>query len=228
LNLLAITCLFITVTAIQFWMTDYMIQVHEVSQNTAFKSFAVVSLLAPVSGVICGGYIFDRCGGYNSYKALHVLQFVGLGAWTTGFMAAAANTYPGFVFFIVLQLFFGGMVMPPATGILLNQVPQNMRTVANSVANMTYNLLGYVPAPYIYGYVYQQAGQGKSHSGFFAVEFFGFMSFVFSLAFYIRKRLAFRAYLREQQTKIGYSTAMSTPPSNDGSNKESDEQSNSE
>lgn len=154
MNLLAITCLFITVTGIQFWMTDYQVQVHQVSQSSAFKGFAIISLICPVSGVICGGIIFDRSGGYNSYKALHILQLVGLGAWTTGVACSATTSYPVFLVFIALQLFFGGMVMPAATGIMLNQVPQNLRTVANSVANLTYNLLGYVPAPYIYGYVY--------------------------------------------------------------------------
>jgi len=73
LNLASITCLFITVTAIQFWMTDYMVQVLGQSQSTAFKTFASLSLIGPVGGVITGGALFSRIGGYNSYKALHVV-----------------------------------------------------------------------------------------------------------------------------------------------------------
>jgi sugar phosphate permease len=149
-----ITCLFITVTAIQFWMTDYMIQVLDISQGTAFKSYAIVSLLAPLSGVIAGGFLFSRVGGYNSYKALHVIQIVGGNAAIWGWGCASSPNYGPFVAFIAMQLFFGGMTMPVATGLMLNQVPQNMRTVCNSIANMTYNLFGYVPAPYIYGFMY--------------------------------------------------------------------------
>jgi hypothetical protein len=87
------------------------------------------------------------------------------------------------------------MVMPVATGIMLNQVPQNLRTVCNSVANLTYNLLGYVPAPYLYGYVYQRYGQGKSHAGLYAIQVFGFMSFGLSMVFFVRKKLAFKRCL---------------------------------
>lgn len=46
------------------------------------------------------------------------------------------------------------MLMPAATGIMLNLVPQTMRTSANSLANFSYNLFGYVPAPYMYGVIY--------------------------------------------------------------------------
>lgn len=41
--------------------------------------------------------------------------------------------------------------MPNLTGILLNSVPQGERAVANSVANFFYNLLGYLPSPFLYG-----------------------------------------------------------------------------
>ena len=44
--------------------------------------------------------------------------------------------------------------MPVLTGILLNMVPPSLRTLANSIANLVYNLLGYLPAPFVYGIVY--------------------------------------------------------------------------
>jgi len=48
--------------------------------------------------------------------------------------------------------------MPVLTGILLNTCPAPLRTIANSIANLVYNLIGYLPAPYIYGVVYQLDG----------------------------------------------------------------------
>ena len=89
--------------------------------------------------------------------------------------------------------------MPAGTGIMLNQVPQNMRTVCNSIANLSYNLLGYVPAPYVYGYMYQRYGGGTSHAGLMTIEFFGFLSFVFSMVMFIRKRIAYRNHLKGKQ-----------------------------
>jgi hypothetical protein len=73
-------------------MTDYMVQVLQVPQNKAFKIFAFVSLCGPISGVISGGRIFDKLGGYNSYRALHVIQAVGLCASVTGIIAACFNS----------------------------------------------------------------------------------------------------------------------------------------
>ena len=58
-----------------------------------------------------------------------------------------------FAVLIWLLLFFGGSVLPPVTGIMLNSVEQTKRTSANSVANFCYNLLGYLPAPTFYGLV---------------------------------------------------------------------------
>jgi hypothetical protein len=53
-----------------------------------------------------------------------------------------------------MQFFCGGFTMPVLMGILLNMVPQSLRTLANSIANLVYNLLGYLPAPFVYGLVY--------------------------------------------------------------------------
>ena len=45
------------------------------------------------------------------------------------------------------------------TGIMLNTVDQHLKTTANSLANLNYNLLGLLPAPFIYGAIYE-AGEG--------------------------------------------------------------------
>ena len=50
-------------------------------------------------------------------------------------------------------LFFGGFILPPVTGIMINSVPDDQKASANSVANLVYNLLGYLPAPVIYGFI---------------------------------------------------------------------------
>jgi len=52
-----------------------------------------------------------------------------------------------------LVLFFGGFLLPPVTGIMLNSVEDYKRTSANSLANLAYNLFGYLPAPTFYGLI---------------------------------------------------------------------------
>jgi hypothetical protein len=48
--------------------------------------------------------------------------------------------------------------MPALMAILINSVPQSAQTTASSFATFTYNLLGYLPAPYVYGLVYDLTG----------------------------------------------------------------------
>jgi hypothetical protein len=48
---------------------------------------------------------------------------------------------------------FGAFILPTITGIMLNSVPENMRPQANSLAVLAYNLLGYLPAPFLYGFI---------------------------------------------------------------------------
>jgi hypothetical protein len=37
---------------------------------------------------------------------------------------------------------------------MLNTIDGNLKTTANSLANLSYNLIGYLPAPFVYGAIY--------------------------------------------------------------------------
>lgn len=43
--------------------------------------------------------------------------------------------------------------MPSVMGLMLNQVSENLKTTANSIANTSYNMLGFLPSPYVYGLI---------------------------------------------------------------------------
>ena len=47
--------------------------------------------------------------------------------------------------------------MPSLSGIMLETIDSNFKATGNSVANLTYNLIGFLPAPSIYGFVYDYA-----------------------------------------------------------------------
>ena len=57
--------------------------------------------------------------------------------------------------------------MPAMTGAMLNQVPPSCRALANSIANLVYNLIGYLPAPAIYGFFFDLWG---GHWGLVALQ----------------------------------------------------------
>ena len=52
-------------------------------------------------------------------------------------------------------LFFGGFMMAPLIGMMLNTVDEEQRGSANSLATFFFNALGWMPAPLIYGLVSQ-------------------------------------------------------------------------
>jgi MFS family permease len=61
-----------------------------------------------------------------------------------------------------LLLFFGGALLPSLTGIMLSTVPENMRGSANSMATLMYNMIGWMPSPFIYGLVSKLSGDETS------------------------------------------------------------------
>ena len=72
-----------------------------------------------------------------------------------------------------------------------------MRTNANSIANLSYNLFGYVPAPYIYGWAYESTGAGNSHAGLIVIQSFTISAYIFLLILYYRKNAQFYRMMAE-------------------------------
>ena len=44
-------------------------------------------------------------------------------------------------------------MLPPLMGMMLNSVDEGLKTTANSIANTSFNLFGFLPSPYIYGLI---------------------------------------------------------------------------
>lgn len=104
-------------------------------------------------GVILGGICFSSIGGYNSsksFKTLLLLAMIGsLFAVPSPFSSVKLTLYA----LIWLTLFVGALILPTLTGVMLNSVDESRRTTANSIATLSYNLFGFLPAPCIYGYI---------------------------------------------------------------------------
>ena len=75
------------------------------------------------------------------------------------------DSFMAVIILMWILLFCGGFILPILTGIMLNSVHFHERTVANSLANLSYNLLGYLPAPSIYGLVCSVTGGEQSRYG---------------------------------------------------------------
>ena len=101
-------------------------------------------------------------GGYNSRKSLCLIIVVSIFASSCSIPIGHLQNpkdYKIVVGFLWFLLFGGGFVLPCTTGIMLNTVDEELRTTANSIANIWYNLLGFLPAPYAYGMIADSGGK---------------------------------------------------------------------
>lgn len=88
------------------------------------------------------------------------------------------------------MLFLGGFILPILTGILLTIVEPSERTIANSIANLSYNLFGYLPAPFVYGLVCSLTGGIKSRYGMGVLMFATIFSFIFVVIALLKRKSA--------------------------------------
>ena len=64
--LIAITGIYYIVAGIQYWMPNYMSTVLHINPTLAASYYATTLLIAPISGVLVGGFATSYYGGYNS------------------------------------------------------------------------------------------------------------------------------------------------------------------
>jgi len=93
-----------------------------VPEEIVFISFGIISITGPVLGVVVGGNITTKLGGYNSEKAAKIC------ALTSIFCLGCAMPIPFLSNFKIVAvllwflLFFGGAILPAMTGMMLNTV----------------------------------------------------------------------------------------------------------
>ena len=122
-----------------------------------------------MSGVIIGGIIFNKIGGYESPKAYPLCVLIMSIGSTIGFPLPFVTDPNLSALLVWVEFFCGGFCMPALIALQIANVPPSAKTTANSLANFVYNLLGYLPAPYIYGLVYDNTGGGNSIWGMFSL-----------------------------------------------------------
>ena len=154
----------------------------EYNLNRIFVTFAVVCLTAPTLGVLIGGYLIEKIGGYTNKHALKICFHSSVIAGCCGMPLPLCSNYWTFTSLMWLTLFFGGSIMPGLTGILLNSLDANMKEAGNSITQIIYNIIGYFPASFLYGLVCNLTGGKKSKWGLIML-----MSFTVIGMFYLKK-----------------------------------------
>ncbi|RNE96694.1 transporter protein [Trypanosoma rangeli] len=161
---LAMCSLYFVVTGLQNFVTQYLREEpFNASMKTIMLGFGGAVVTAPVIGVIVGGILLDRIGGYQR-NLRRVTTFVCVWGAAAAFFSVICifvTDTMTFLFVISIVLFCGGAIVPPGSGTVVTSVPELLRPAAAAFSQMMYNLLGNFSGPMVCGYVAQWTGQLK-------------------------------------------------------------------
>ncbi|KAL8449281.1 hypothetical protein Emag_003665 [Eimeria magna] len=151
----SLCALFFEVTAIQFWSITYFQQLLKHSTGTVLIAFNITAATAPITGVLAGGWFIDFLGGYKDDRGMRRTMSVLL-SWATAcfFLGIGAGWTSNFWLVVVCMwfiLFFGGGILPAATGIVIASVPLEVRAFGSGFCMMVFNVLGYVLGTFLPG-----------------------------------------------------------------------------
>lgn len=107
----------------------------------------------------------DRWGGYRT-QSQRTLSLTAISLLSLACVLCGAVASFGSVFGVVLGamwflLFFGGAILPSATGIVLASAPNDKRTEASGLAMLLYTFLGYMLGSFLPGLFNQAVGLAK-------------------------------------------------------------------
>ncbi|XRA96588.1 MFS domain-containing protein [Pycnococcus provasolii] len=156
-----LSSLYFVVTGIQFWITDYLTAPRPDGMGIALAkvvaAFSATSATAPILGVVFGGFFIDRLGGYRGHyqrlRAMRACACFGALAVICALGTMGADNLGGVISGVWLLLFFGAMIVPVLTGVLLTVVPAPLQSIASSTSIISFQLFGYILAPLLCGVI---------------------------------------------------------------------------
>lgn len=154
-------CLYFAATGLQNFVTQYLRgEPFNASMQTIMLGFGAAVVTAPVIGVIVGGVLLDRIGGYanNFFKTAFFALCCGICGGTIALLCIIVRTAGCFLFLMSILLFFGGTIVPSGIGLTMASLPSAMRSSGAAFSQTVYNLLGNFSGPLICGFVADWSG----------------------------------------------------------------------
>jgi MFS family permease len=181
---LTLSLLFYTIEGIRYWVVLYRQEVYSDMLSNIIFVFVIVSVTAPITGVLIGSHLIDILGGYKQpearSRALKVVCVFGLLAFIPAWFCILKNP-SNLMFFGVslwLIIFFGAAMVAPLTGIMVSVVPYEHRSISSAVSLLISHIFGYIAAPLVTGCISQIYG---IRIGFPFILFLGSFSLLFVL-----------------------------------------------
>ena len=191
-TMLGISCSLFVITGMQFWMSDYMQEVLHLKQSETYLIYIIVCISAPTFGVLTGGFLIQYLGGYTTEKALDAICKLTFIAFICTCFLPLIDITIIFALFVWLLLFFESSVTPGLTGLMITSISGSYKEFGNSITQLCYNLIGFLPSPYIYGLVCSISGREDSKWGLSVMilwSLFGFISIYFAKKIIINNKM---------------------------------------
>ena len=151
---LTLSILFFIVTCVQYWTSDYMLIALGVEDEMKrLYAFSTVCLTSPTCGLLLGGFIVDKIGGYSKKGALIFCLIISFMSLLPGIPLPLVDSPILYALLLWFLLFFGASILPTMTGLAIACLPKSVQGSGNSFVIFFYNLVGYLPAPFVYGFL---------------------------------------------------------------------------
>lgn len=161
-SLLTLSCSNFVVSGIAFWGSDYLCNVLQMPYLVLVPVYAFITLSAPTMGMVVGGILCHKLGGYRGRKAPALAFYSGAAGFSVALFAPWVQNYYVFVTLLWVMLFFGGGMVPIMTGVMIDSVKhKKAKALGSSLCVVASNCLGYLPSPVLYGLVDELAGGGS-------------------------------------------------------------------
>lgn len=154
--------LYFVVTGIQFWATEFFLTAFKREIEEVLVAFTIVAATGPVLGLLIGGFVVSSMGGYitrtGQFKTTRFALVVGVIATVCGGIAGMTYNFYVCVACIWLTLFFGGAIVPAASGIVIEVVKPEQRVNSSAFAQVAFNVCGYALGAYLPGMLMTSVG----------------------------------------------------------------------
>ena len=193
------------VAAIQFWINDYLqygLKIEEA--QTRFIMFGSVIVTSPPLGMIIGGIILSKVGGYEAEKAIYIPLIASLIVVIFANLAPLSTNVYIFLPLFWVYFFSGSAVIPAANGISLVSVDKKFAGAASSISILVYNVLGRFPGPNLFAFFKSGVDDPSSRTPMWLllnVSVIGFLAVLFSLKFNKQKFIKLREELLKKESK---------------------------
>jgi len=148
---ISLCAIYIIVAAIQFWINDYLQYALKIEdEKTRLMIFGGVIITTLPSGMVIGGIVLSKVGGYESEKAIYIPLISSLIVIVFANLAPLSTKVYIFVPLFWIYLFAGSTIIPASNGISLVSVDKKFTGASSSLSVFIYNVLGRFPGPNVY------------------------------------------------------------------------------